>query len=419
MRRQFIIPAMTAAFIAAAMTYASVAPCATVRDQDGKVVLEIKGAGSVPRLIPLLGDDRPEVSAQAMDALVEMDGDAVPELIVELKGPRFREVAIALGKIKDARAVVPLSEYINDITWEKAGVARGALRELGDASVPRMAELLKDSRYRDAAADVLQYLSGPRAVEAVAPLAADIDPAVRGAAILLLVKLGAPGAGDVIRGGLTDNDPAVRAKAAEAYMVSGERERQLLYGMLKDGDLGVRTLAANMLEAAPHMENFGPLLECYRVEKDGMARSIELSALGETGDARAVPLMLEALGDGSEEVVLSALVYFTEHRDERSVPAILKLYEGPKHPENPHVLIFSLDALKYHNYKGAHGFVLGYLGEGWHFKHKSAALNYLAETASEGDTSVADAVRRMLGNETDLTLRAAADRVLKRVGQLP
>ncbi len=192
--------------------------------------------------------------------------------------------------------------------------------------------------YQDASVPVPQA-----ATDMLITMLDDRDAAVRLTAAEALGKIGDEKASPLLLRALEDSDPRVREAAARSMgrlsVVEREGETQLL-ALLRDPEMAVRQAAAQALgargkipasasdlaglltdpdptirQAVGHAlllvdggEAFTALFKGTR-DRDAAVRQWVVAALGETGDSRAVPLLLERLRDDPDIGVRTEAAY--------------------------------------------------------------------------------------------------------------
>ena len=266
-----------------------------------------------------------EVREAASDALGTLgDKRAVKSLVGALGDeywPVRRAAAEALGKLGDTRAVEPLLAALEAEVTHRAGAAVPV--RFGHTDFPG----LPDSwMVRREIAIALGKLGDTRAVGALAGLLRDDRSWVRRYAAEALGQLGDARAVDPLRGALTDGDSSVRASAAAAldrlswrpddaasrasYWVATRQWTRCvesgatapLIGVLDDEDPAVRGGVVDALVdiGAPAV---GPLVDALQDAHAALrGRSAAAEALGRIGDARATEPLLPLLDDRASSV---------------------------------------------------------------------------------------------------------------------
>jgi HEAT repeat protein len=188
------------------------------------------------------------------------------------KSPSVRqEAALALGKLKDARAVEPLIAGLRDKNSGFQLEAASALGEIRDArAVDPLVAILGDRRIQD------------YAVEALA-------------------KIGAPAVTTLIAA-LSNEDSWIRFNAAKALgEIRDVRAVEPLIGALTDNEVYVRSRAAGALGEMKDTRAVEPLIAALKTKYTSV-RERAADALGKIKDPRAVKLLIAALKDGDHNV---------------------------------------------------------------------------------------------------------------------
>ena len=186
-----------------------------------KLALVEIGEPSVRSLIEALKKKDSRVQANAADALGKInDAKAVDPLIQALRDEsrkvRFN-AAIALGEIKDNRAVDPLIQALKDSSDDEWWAAE-ALAEIGEPSVSPLIHALRESRrkVRFNAAIALGKIKDNRAVDPLIQALKDNDSQIRANAAEALGNIGDTRSVRPLIQALKDDDINVRNEAAYA-----------------------------------------------------------------------------------------------------------------------------------------------------------------------------------------------------------
>jgi HEAT repeat protein len=181
------------------------------------------------------------------------------------------DVAAALKREEDARVLGAASNAL---------VAASAAAAELTAIAPRVSQLLHapEARAREAAAEIAGLLGGAVPANAVAPLAEDAAPAVRGAAVWALGKLAKldPSIESTLLAAFRDDDPMVHERAAAGLLRLGTPAAigQAIAFIAGDGDPTARgALAAAITIAVPHAAELAPAVDAAlaRVDPDDPA----------------------------------------------------------------------------------------------------------------------------------------------------
>lgn len=154
---------------------------------------------------------------------------AAPHIVVLLHDPDpavRRAAAFAGGISGDTRLVPQLAESLRDSDAGAASLAAEALGRLGgEAATNALLELLgREGAARAPAARALFRTPDRGRVSRLAPLARDLDPALRRASVYALSRRPIPEALPALRLGLGDTDPRIAALCARGVGLLGDRE---------------------------------------------------------------------------------------------------------------------------------------------------------------------------------------------------
>jgi len=249
---------------------------------------------------------KPTIRAQVVEALVRYGAGVVDLLIEQLRAEDLetREAAaVALGRIGDRRATLPLVAALDD--REVALAAAAALARIGDS----------------AAFDGLLRLIG------------DPDGALRQAAIAALNSIGHPEMPARILERLADPDPLVRESAVRIAGYFGYRE--CVDAVLALCDAQQETVRRAAVEQLAMFEDprAGERLVRALASDTPPVRAVAASALTHADAALAVPALLRALDDRDAWVrffVLRALAAFNHAATASAVRERLETDEAPQ-----------------------------------------------------------------------------------------
>ena len=235
--------------------------------------------GRAEAIAALEADGDPAMSGQAPSAAAK-DTEALIAQIGQ-PGPARRNVIVALGGTRDARALSPLTAALNDpdpIVRAAAADALGALAR--PQAVASLRPLLKDPVFavrmsaatalhslkddsgtaflrettssdygavRVAAASALKNDADSDWLAIVRRLTTDEDPAVRREAAELIAPHDPELANATLKRLLEDPNPAIRQVAGESYIGSVLTDLTVLKGHLRDQDVTTRVRAAGRI----------------------------------------------------------------------------------------------------------------------------------------------------------------------------
>lgn len=266
-------------------------------------------ASAIGRLVaPMLDDDDPIVRRRAAYVagnlgLAEL-APALARRCAASEPPDLRLAAyVALGELRMPGVLV---EVVAAIKREEdprvLGAASNALVAAHpDASAiaglaPRATQLLSspEPRLREAGAEIAGLLGGAVTAQAIAPLADDDAPAVRGAAVWALGKLADPSSEHALLEAFKDADPAVHERAAAGLLRLGTPAAiaQAIAFVSGDGDPTARgALAAAITISRPHAGTLAPAIDAALDKVDSEDPAFEpllrmkLASAGHEGEA--------------------------------------------------------------------------------------------------------------------------------------
>jgi HEAT repeat protein len=278
--------------------------------------------------------------------LIELGSAVVPQLVKALKGdePSVRyNAAVALGKIGDKGAVIPLINAFayhftaSESYWNESndyGIYNAiieALADLGDdRAIPQLIEGLK---YEDSGqfgpATLALFRFGERAV---LPLTEALNNEViqlRYNTTYLLSQLGVRRAVQALTTALTDVDSRVRAGAAFALGFFNDSQAvEPLLSALEDADSDVRFWSAVSLVKLHYGPAVEYLVDVLRNDASVLQRASAAYSLGEFGDIRAVEPLIMSLKEEKDDAIWGANVRWHAAEalgklaDERALPIL-------------------------------------------------------------------------------------------------
>lgn len=280
---------------------------------------KIGGARAIAPLVAVLRDNNLHVRAAAAEALKQLNYHPptptarVWLLVAAQKWAR----AAKLG----APAVQPLIAVLNT-DYDDAhalSAAAGALVKIGAPAVKPLVAVLKGSDSwvlaRSTAAKALGGIGRARAVPPLVAALKDSDDGVRQRAAEALGEIGDARAVEPLVVALKDSDYRVCSAAARALVKIGPPSVKALIAVLKYNDSYVRQQTVEALGEIGDARAVPPLLAALK-DSDGGVRWVVAEALGKIGDARAVEPLVSALKDSDHEVrwaAASALKKFNYH----------------------------------------------------------------------------------------------------------
>ena len=287
-------------------------------------------------LLPVVTDQASdaEVRAAAIEALANIDGaQPAQPFIAALKDEEARvrrAAAVGLGTVKARQAIDALIEALEDPDVLVVDAAAWALAQIGDGrALEPLCGLLRSkiARLRWSGAHSLGALGDKRAVPKLAEAAAkDADSSVAATAVFALGQIGtADTAGPVARA-LRHPAPKVRNAAAAALgRIRDPRSVEALLAYLKarDPSHSVRVVAAQSLGQLGKALSLKPLLEML-AGPGAEDRAAAAWALGVSlRPVEAVEPLVEALKDKHADVREMAARTLGDIGDRRAVPGLI------------------------------------------------------------------------------------------------
>ncbi|MFN4180209.1 MAG: HEAT repeat domain-containing protein [Armatimonadota bacterium] len=290
---------------------------------------------AVKPLMEMLNDKVVEVRAAALEALAGPGGRDAPPFLQEVlpylveglsdPNPQIRQAAVN-GLVKlgqwSLQAIAKVQEEGPEIAKKEAEKAyreicegfRKDLRENSDRLIRRdMARYIGELRYAKATADLIDKLQK------------DPDPEVRSACAYALGNIGSKFATFPLREVMENEreEMPVRLAAAVALgQMGNEQGIKFLIDQLKSSDEKVRAAAVEALRTIGKPAT--RLLVEAAQSKDSLQRWGAVAALGETGDPKAVPILLRALRDEDENIRAVAAASLGKLRYRRAAPQLVK-----------------------------------------------------------------------------------------------
>ena len=226
--------------------------------------------------------------------------DSVAEHIAALDDEDWgvrEDAAVALGQFSDPRSVQPLIRALRDSDHAVRAAATSSLNALGQPAVLSLGFCLHDPnlQVQEAAASILANIADEQVYEPL--LSALLNPnwIVRMSAAKGLTRLQDPRSIDTLILVLQDKVPAVREEACRAIQAIGEASIPPLLKGLQDPNWRVRLRAVEALSLLKPQVAVAPLMNLVANDSDSAVRQDAIRALGQIGDAHAIPLLLDSL----------------------------------------------------------------------------------------------------------------------------
>jgi len=278
-------------------------------------------------------DDDPAIVGVCETALIEIGPVATPLLTRELESSRLSSeqrsrVARTLGSLGDERALPILIDALLASPDETAGYVQ-AISGIGERAIPALIDGLQGKDISTSAGLVaaLAAIGEPSVQPLIEAIAGDL-PEVRNAAVRALEQIGAPATQPLTRALLFDNRYEVRRRALQILGRIGEDHVvDALMEALHDDDIGVRINAVRHLGSLGKPQPVPELIELLSGSDQLPLTHALITSLGEIGDARAVPSLLDRLGDPElGSACTSALTQF----EDAAVQPLLDVIHDPE-----------------------------------------------------------------------------------------
>ena len=242
----------------------------------------------------------------------------------------FRVNAVeALGAFGGPEAVKGLAHALV-LAKDDGDLRAKAAEALESVAEPRAIEVFigmladEDAGVRKEIVSALGVWGDARAVEPLVAMLEDEDADVRKAAIRALVKFEDPRTVAPLIGRLTEEGADVRLPIVEALGKWEERRAvEPLIELLSEGDAELRSTVAKALGKLRDPRAVEPLIGLLAEENSGLQEAVT-GALGKLGDGRAVEPLVALLGKQDEDIRRRAMGALGELRDPRAVEPLVE-----------------------------------------------------------------------------------------------
>lgn len=262
--------------------------------------------------------------------------DPVLEQISALKDEDWavrEDAASALGRLKDARAVTPLTFLLRDEDRAVRQAAIGALASIGAPAVEALGRCLDEGslQVQEAASEILAGIGDLRVVHPLLKALASSDWIVRMHAAKALGRIRVSEAVSALMPLLQDKVKAVREEAAGALAAIGTPSIPSLVEALRHEEWLVRLHAVEALGKLRSPDAVKPLLFALFNDRDSAIREDVIRALGDIGHAGAVEFLFQVIEEpGLRPLAVEAL---GKIKDGRAVPVLQEIVGGKCRPE--------------------------------------------------------------------------------------
>jgi HEAT repeat protein len=266
----------------------------------------IADKSAVARLLPLLEHEHPGIRSLVIRSLGQIGDSAAAESIADRLTDPDRHV-----RHRAAAALVPMAQ---PVLMPKLVAALGSdVDEVRE----RMAFALGELGRRESTKALLAHLDDP-------------SPRVRVSVVDALGKIGDPRACDVLLSQIDSSDELIRERAVVALRsqrTAPVHERLLL--LLDDANPAVRARAVEALVDPGKPGLIDRMLEMMTTERNPEVRSALIGALGQMKARKAIPVLENALND-SPEIQGDAIQALGEIGDASALPSLLAMLKSTR-----------------------------------------------------------------------------------------
>ncbi len=271
---------------------------------------ELGSSRAVPALTRALRDRDRAVQWFAATSLAKLGEPATKALLTELQsGDEDAAVgaAIALGRMREPRAVGPLLELLSSPDLYVREQAVEALVAIGKPSVEPLVKVLGSDNAvaKKSAVVALGRLSDAEAAASLVKLLGGRDLVARHYAMVALRGMG-PGAFDVLEEALSSRNPSVQKAACEILGFARDaRAAKRVAELLDADDESVRWTAAKTLGAIDGEFAVASLIRALE-DPSARVREVTVLALGKIGHFDAVPALAAVAENDPDAAVREA-----------------------------------------------------------------------------------------------------------------
>lgn len=285
------------------------------------------------RPLIVMGLEHPQLGFRATDSIVALGKSAVPSLIeiAESGDPgEILSAVVALGKIKDKRAIEVLSAIVQQQSPMLRCHAAEALGEIGDSKGLKALALAledEDSNVRVNAASAMLKIPDERMAKPLIKALSDTDPQVRMCAAITLGNCGDKSAVPHLVKLLDEDDGGIVVAACESLGKLGDKTSvnrliELLVPPEEGQDPTILSKTIDSIRRIRTPEAVPALLDLLDTE-DPVIRQKVVEAIGQCGDPRAAEHLEQVMAeDRAEEVRAAAAKALGELGDPESAAAL-------------------------------------------------------------------------------------------------
>ncbi len=318
-----------------------------------KLLMLVKTPESVQAMTKVITDESIKIRMQVAKAFAKVGGPIAVDGLVKLAADSKPDVVLtALDGLRELKSPAGITAVLACVRHENLSIRNQALNAIGEIGSADEVEFLvsalkdPDIRVRQTALDALISLSNNEDTDIprfISILMSDPDVNVRRAAAQILGQVDAPGIFDKLFQYLRDEDWWVRETIAETLSrIKDERIFPAAVELLGSPDPSLRRYAIEIIVGLKDPRGLVPLIKMLK-DPDWWVRERAVSALGTLGTAKIVPILANLL-------TIKELSYITaealgEIGDASAVPFLLKAIDTAD-VETKLVIMRSLEKLQ-------------------------------------------------------------------------
>ncbi len=316
----------------------------SIFDNDFSLMMKLQAEGDVQSLIEQLHHKNPEFRGWAANALGKIRDARAVEPLTTCLDDEDKDVCYsavwALGEIGDTRAVEALIAYLNDPENEHRYWVACTLGDIGDErAVEPMIDYLNGEQAQSLQGLQSNVAKGLSNIgkQAVLPLIASLRDGSASARKYVAEALGLIGDARAVESliiYLSDEDDDVGFEAARTLSKIGEPAVLPLLDCLNHADANTRTNAIIALGNIGDARAAEPLLD-YLNHEDSNTRANAAVALGTIGGTQAVKALLNSINDEVELVHRCAVTALGRIGDARAVKSLIAYLQNEAAEDDP------------------------------------------------------------------------------------
>ncbi len=266
-----------------------------------EVLGNLADARSVNALIEALREESVDLRETAAWALVQIGGPVIPSVMefIQNESSYFRKTAMWVLSGIGESSVSALIESLQTGKSRQNRLIIETLSDMGDSGLEALTALLthEDNEIRLHAVKAMGSLISPESIDLLLPLLQDHDRDVRKECIQSIAEMG-PQVFSTLFDSIIDDDSLLLDSIFMVFCSMGPDAADFLAGRLEGAAAEIRRRIVRVLGIikSPHTVD---ILTGLLKDADANVKDIAAWALGETGDHRAIPSLIESIQDSS------------------------------------------------------------------------------------------------------------------------